>query len=177
MFCFWNGSYCVEILTALVAVGVVGLLILIFCVWIFIPIIRRKIKKSLDLAYDYQQSNIDQSDKPDLADNNQQFNVDQSNKKDLYVGQKILYDTSGGYECNLIITSIEEDNSVYGYFRIDIPPNVEILDLHYDCSSESVFLSFKTQDGAKELYFDTDNPDELDEYDIYIDHIEAVKIQ
>jgi len=103
--------------------------------------------------------------------------AEDEDQPDIKVGQKILYDESQGYKLYLVVTKVDEDESeVTGYFSVDMPKEAEISFPHFDCDNGIVSVPFKMPDGsAQELRFNTEDPDELDGYYVYIDDTIAVK--
>jgi hypothetical protein len=94
----------------------------------------------------------------------------------IRVGQKVLYDTKAGYECNLIVTKVNKEKSeVRGYFAIDSPKDAEILVLHFDSDNHQIIFSFRTLDGdAGELIFNIKGVVELRGYYVYIECLSTV---
>ncbi len=95
-------------------------------------------------------------------------------QRPLRVDQKVLYDTSNGLNCYLIITDVD-NNKINGFFTVEIPPDAQVLSLHFDREEGEICISFNQPGkGATELVFDTIDPEEVDGYDIYIDYVNTV---
>lgn len=85
------------------------------------------------------------------------------------VDQRILFDTCKGFECNLVVLDVdEEDQKITGSFLVDgLPADATDVDVHYNRNDEEIVVTFDTPGGSTELYFEVENPDNSDDLDGY----------
>lgn len=164
--CFFNETLCVpqDYLWAIGIVGVIFILLVVISAFVL-----NKKQKEASVINSQPSGRVEE----EILDEDDAENTDDAPVK---IGQKILYDTSAGYECNLIVTEVNDDKSkVMGYFTINMPQDVEILVLHLDGDGSQISFSFKTPDGgAKELIFNTEKPNELKGYEVFFDHLTTI---